>query len=62
MDAIALAQSLDEARDFQGRISLSELRRQLQRRGLDELARAVDTLAGRLTPGREDNNPPAPWI
>ncbi|HUD72902.1 MAG TPA: hypothetical protein VMQ62_13160 [Dongiaceae bacterium] len=62
MDAIALAQSLDDARNLEGRISLHELRRQLELRGLHELVRAVDSLTGRLRSGRSNINETAPWV
>ena len=62
MDAIALAQSLDDSRNFEGKISLHELRKQLELRGLDELVRAVDTLTGRLRAGRSHINETAPWV
>jgi len=66
MDAIALALALDGSRGSDGAISLRQLQAQLSRRGLKELACAVESLAGRLTPAglRLASDPPVivPWI
>jgi hypothetical protein len=52
MDAIALAQALDGTRQSDGAISLRQLQTQLSASGLKELARAVESLTGRLTPAK----------
>jgi len=65
MDAIALAHALDGSRGSDGTISLRQVQKQLSVRGLEELARAVESLAGRLIPARlkmELDNVVAPWI
>ena len=66
MDAIALALALDGSRGSDGAISLRQLQVQLSRRGLAELACAVESLAGRLTPAglKLDMSDPVivPWI
>jgi hypothetical protein len=63
MDASALALSLDRSRGSDGAISLRELRTELLRRGLEEFARAVDTLTGRPTVLKADLDAPmAPWF
>ncbi|HET8947912.1 MAG TPA: hypothetical protein VFQ07_13100 [Candidatus Polarisedimenticolia bacterium] len=62
MDAIALAQSLDASKDAGGNISLQELEQQLARRGHDELARAVRSLAGYVDAGRHYVEQTAPWF
>jgi len=65
MDAIALAQALDGSRGSDGAISLRQLQKLLSGRSLEELARAVESLAGRLTPARLKTDSEivnAPWI
>ena len=62
MDAIALAKSLDASKDPHGVISLYELQRQLERRGLHELARAVRCLTEFVVPGRLSVSETAPWF
>lgn len=65
MDAIALAHALDGSRGSDGAISLRQLQRLLSDRGHEELARAVESLAGHLTPARlkmDLDNVFAPWI
>ena len=63
MDATALALSLDRSRGSDGVISLRELPTDLLRRGFEELARAVDDLAARLTTARSEiDAPTAPWL
>ena len=63
MDATALALSLDRSRGSDGVISLRKLQTDLLRRGFEELARAVDDLAARLTNARSEMGAPtAPWL
>jgi len=67
MDAIALAQVLDGSRGSDGTISLRRLQIHLSGKGLEELARAVESLAGRLTPARlktdmDSPTPTVPWF
>jgi hypothetical protein len=63
MDAIALAQALNGSRGSDGTLSLRELQVALSLRGLEELARAVGSLAGRLTPAKlVTDSPTVPWI
>jgi hypothetical protein len=63
MDACALARSLDGSRGPDGAVSLRELQLELYRRGLEEFARAVGSLAERLTPVKlEMDSPTAPWF
>jgi hypothetical protein len=63
MDATALALSLDRSRGTDGVISLRHLQTELLRRGFEELARAVDDLARRLTTSKvEMDTPTLPWF
>jgi len=62
MDAIALAQVLDGSKGSDGTVSLRQLQIQLSGRGLEELARAVESLAGRLTPARLKTDMDSPTV
>jgi len=66
MNATALAQALDGSRGSDGTISLRRLQNLLAGSGFEELARAVESLSGRLTHARlrvEMADPPmAPWF
>lgn len=62
MDAVSLAQALDLSRDAAGNLSLRELARHLELRGLHEFSRAVMALADRVTMTPPKISDTAPWI
>lgn len=63
MDVRMLAEALAKARRVDGAVSMQDLNGRLRRVGLDELARAVETIARR--PGPRGKRGPAagktPW-
>jgi len=63
MQVTALAQALDDIRRADGVFSLQELQSRLSRAGLEELARAVASLARRAETRRQGDLDPdkRPW-
>jgi len=55
MQVTALAQALDDIRRTDGVVSLQELQSRLSRTGLEELARAVASLARRAEARRQED-------
>lgn len=62
MDTVSLAQAFVLSRDAAGSVSLRELARQLEIRGLHEFSRAVLALADRAKHTPPKISDTAPWI
>lgn len=62
MDTVSLAQALDLSRDAEGSISLRELARHLETRGLHEFSRAATALAERVILSPLKVSETAPWV
>ncbi|HYV19754.1 MAG TPA: hypothetical protein VFC25_12080 [Verrucomicrobiae bacterium] len=62
MDAVGFAHLLEVSKNDTGKISLRDLQEALGRRGLHELAGAVRSLAGYVTPGRLSFDETVPWF
>jgi len=64
MHVTALAEALVSSRHADGTISLADLQDRLSRAGLEEVARAVASLARRVKPRKQNVQPPEkhPWL